>query len=186
MAISDKWRVHSSARPLEKMLARSQTADPMRGGIGKPYGLWYGFGESWLEWVEEHLSDLALVRNKYLYRLEVDPTRILTVVDLPAFHEEFKGEMFPGSSRVFRDMGEPVGDLFKDGIDWAKVARKWGGIEFPVYLWRYRLDYRFRWYYGWDCASGCIWEPAALLSFKAIERPPKPTLEAPSSPQIGP
>ena len=22
------------------------------------------------------------------------------------------------------------------------------------------------WYYGWDCASGCIWDPAAVAEIK--------------------
>jgi hypothetical protein len=47
-------------------------------------------------------------------------------------------------------------------IDWNKVAEEYQGIIIAPYRWEHRLD--MMWYYGWDCASGCIWDS------KAIER----------------
>jgi hypothetical protein len=42
------------------------------------------------------------------------------------------------------------------GIDWGRVAEQYHGIVIAPYQWSLRLD--LMWYYGWDCASGCIWD----------------------------
>ena len=45
---------------------------------------------------------------------------------------------------------------------WPGVAAEgWAGIEIAPYIWARRLDGPARWYYGWDAASGCIWDPTA-------------------------
>jgi hypothetical protein len=47
-------------------------------------------------------------------------------------------------------------------IDWQRVAEQHQGIIITPYQWecRYSID----WYYIWDCASGCIWDPDAIES----------------------
>ena len=40
-------------------------------------------------------------------------------------------------------------------IDWKKVASKYDGIEIVPYQPKARMN--LLWYYGWDIASGCIW-----------------------------
>lgn len=32
-----------------------------------------------------------------------------------------------------------------------------------------RLDNRCTWYYGWDCASGCIWDKDAIEHYYLIK-----------------
>jgi len=158
MTISDKWRVHSSPRPFEKMLPVTQD-DNKRRPMGKPLGLWYGFGDSWLELVRRRLSNSPTAKNKYLYRFEINPSRVLIVKDISVFAKEYKGELFPGQGHSY---------FIEDGIDWKKVAAKWGGIEIPEYQWGFRSSIDHMWYCGWDCASGCLWDPAALISFERI------------------
>lgn len=29
-------------------------------------------------------------------------------------------------------------------------------------MWNLRFHEDFLWYYGWDCASGCFWDPSIL------------------------
>ena len=48
------------------------------------------------------------------------------------------------------------------GIDWQRVASDYDGLIIAPYQWSCRLG--MDWYYGWDCASGCIWNLAAIDS----------------------
>ena len=57
----------------------------------------------------------------------------------------------------------------RHSLDWQAVAQNWQGILIPQYLWSMRLNSRHAWYYSWDCASGCIWNPEAIA---AVERQP--------------
>lgn len=47
-------------------------------------------------------------------------------------------------------------------IDWLRVAEQWDGIIIAPYQWARRITHD--WYYGWDCASGCIWNLTAVAS----------------------
>lgn len=48
------------------------------------------------------------------------------------------------------------------GIDWKAVAKEYDGIEIDPYQYERRFSEGFLWYYGWDCASGCVWRPRGL------------------------
>lgn len=50
-------------------------------------------------------------------------------------------------------------------IDWRSVARQHKGILISPY--RHDLRFDLLWYYGWDCASACIWEPDCLTPIPA-------------------
>lgn len=47
-------------------------------------------------------------------------------------------------------------------LDWAAIGKLYDGIIIAPYLWERRLNGGAMWYYGWDCASGCIWNPRAI------------------------
>lgn len=47
-------------------------------------------------------------------------------------------------------------------IDWESVQKEYDGIIITPYQWTIRLDPEFSWYYGWDVASGCIWNLDAI------------------------
>jgi hypothetical protein len=47
-------------------------------------------------------------------------------------------------------------------IDWRQVAKTYAGIIISPYCWERRMSDHTQWYYGWDCASGCIWHPMAI------------------------
>lgn len=58
-------------------------------------------------------------------------------------------------------------------IDWFQVVRNFPGIIIAPYLWERRNSNRSNWdscwYYGWDCASGCIWDLRCIESFQMVE-----------------
>jgi hypothetical protein len=55
--------------------------------------------------------------------------------------------------------------LFKDepAIAWDAVANNHSGIIITPYIFERRFT---DWYYGWDCASGCIWDAKAILEIR--------------------
>jgi hypothetical protein len=55
-------------------------------------------------------------------------------------------------------------------LDWKKVKEKYQGIIIPQYQWECRMSQKSCWYYGWDCASGCIWDLTCIEEFKLNER----------------
>lgn len=54
-------------------------------------------------------------------------------------------------------------------LDWLKVKQKYQGIIIAPYQWKCRMAQETKWYYGWDCASGCIWDLDCIDEFKLIE-----------------
>lgn len=92
----------------------------------------------------------------YRHRIELAPdARILTLDSAEAILA------FSRDHGLASIHGTPVPP--GDAIDWDLVEREWQGIIIAPYQPTLRRDPRTRWYYGWDCASGCIWDPAAIL-----------------------
>jgi len=55
-------------------------------------------------------------------------------------------------------------------VSWEQVAKDgYQGVEITPYQWELRLDSRVNWYYSWDCASGCAWDPQAIESLQLVE-----------------
>jgi len=52
----------------------------------------------------------------------------------------------------------------RGNINWPAVAEKYDGIIIAPYIWQRRLSDNpdHFWYYGWDCASGCIWNTEVI------------------------
>jgi hypothetical protein len=116
----------------------------------KPHGLWYGLGRSWMEWTQaEDFGD----GYGHVYRLYLARGGMLvlrTVADLDRFTERY-------SRPYLKTMRY---------IDWREVAATYDGMEIAPYQWSRRLE--LDWYYGWDCASGCIWAPRAVLGVEQL------------------
>ena len=126
----------------------------------KPVGLWVSVvGDcDWKWWCEAENFNLG----RLLYAHEVmlkDDANILylkTAEEVLAFHKKF-----PYATVRFCD------ETYE--IDWLKVKKEYQGIIIPEYHWKCRLDYMCSWYYGWDCASGCIWDLSCIKEFKVVE-----------------
>lgn len=147
---------------------------------GKPAGLWVSVvGEDdwkwWCESEEFHLDGLS-----HVHRVTLHPGNVLFISsceELTAFHLEWSVE-----TEFERTMAERRNDYLdtlvqRNGltyvrnqwqIDWERVAQVYAGIIIAPYLWACRLDGPF-WYYGWDCASGVIWDLSVIDTFELIE-----------------
>jgi len=124
----------------------------------KPRGLWLSAqgDDDWPSWcVSEkfRLQDLA-----HAWRVELAPEAavlcVSTVEELDAFTDAFGYDDALFSSAHWRARG----------IDWPRVAESYRGIVIAPYRWERRLTQESLWYYGWDCASGCVWDPVAISS----------------------
>ena len=131
-------------------------AGPRRSVDYKPRGLWVSVeGEyDWKWWCEAEgfrLDQLGVVQE-----VTLAPTanilHLHSSEELDSFTAKYGEELYPG---------QHSSSLIK-GINWRKVALDYQGIIIAPYIWARRMD--LMWYYGWDCASGCIWDVKAIAS----------------------
>lgn len=146
--------VHYSDRPISQLKPKPQDAKPNM----KPRGLWVSvenrgsFG--WREWCLSEDFALSALTRPYLVKL-ADDAHILQI----SSNEELDG---------FHVMhSEPIMDgISSCNIRWHEVAKLYQGIIISPYLLERRYHHEMFWYYGWDCASGCIWDRAAIKSIR--------------------
>ena len=78
-------------------------------------------------------------------------------------------DSFTSRYEFWKEWGGPSGNKWRDRcINWRAVAGDYAGLIITPYQWSRRLE-PYSWYYGWDCASGCIWDPSAITDIKLIE-----------------
>ena len=63
---------------------------------------------------------------------------------------------------------KPANRLLEEyAINWCKVYKVYDGIIVSPY--QHGIRRRFDWYYTWDCASGCLWNPD-VINYKQIDK----------------
>lgn len=116
----------------------------------KPNGLWFDVNEDWVRWCQD--NQWGLDRLVFRHKVEItDWTRILklcTADDLFRFTSEYQSRDYS----IYQCYS----------ICWPEVANTFSGIIIAPYIWDCRLNNRARWYYGWDCASGCVWDVSII------------------------
>lgn len=156
---------HYSDQPTTLGRERIYKQQKMRSWVDKPRGLWVSVDgeDDWKSWCEGQPFNLEGLKF---------PHRVVLADDANVLHiatpEEFLA--FVDSYGV----PDPTWDdrlnvLNHDyvAIDWTKVAGEYDGIIIAPYRWEFRLSFMF--YYGWDCASGCIWNLNAIKEFELKE-----------------
>jgi hypothetical protein len=145
--------IHYSDKPLKAVHSVRQHEKPDR----KPQGLWFSVDDGeieepcgWREWCTAegfNLPGLA-AQTEVILRHDTRALRLSNARDLDAFHK-----------------AHATGDW---EIDWKRIADEYQAIIIAPYVWSRRLS-RLSWYYTWDCASGCVWDAAAVAELRAIE-----------------
>jgi hypothetical protein len=149
--------------------------------VGKPNGLWYSCGSSWIEWCGAEEFQI----NPYVHEIRLDMSRIRVITSVPEFDEfssqfgmgywEYHKKLFGSEyNKYLPDAIKQIEDIYgfagkPDYIDWWQVTDLYAGIEICPYLWERRLEGGL-WYYGWDCASGCVWDASAVADVKLIAK----------------
>jgi len=124
----------------------------------KPIGFWYSCYGAWYKWIlMEGMGDFL---HKYIHKININPG-VLTNIrnkdknklliinnlkDFDTFNDRYKAE------RRMRT---------KHRINWKAVSNDYGGIEISPY--RSERSLSPLWYYGWDVASGCIWNTQSII-----------------------
>lgn len=140
--------VHYASTRLTRLYSTHGQEDPMT--YTKPCGLWVsveGNDDGWREWcATENFREESLLTATPIKLVERDQTLVLSgSLDLLRFTREY-------------GVDTPYGDK---AIDWREVAKSYKGIIIAPYCWEQRLS--LRWYYPWDCASGCFWDTSAIV-----------------------
>ncbi len=116
----------------------------------KPTGLWYACGDAWLRYISANPDWLDEVN--YVYRLTLDYSAIVAI------------HTAAGVRTMTRLFGADDGEK----IDWPRFARGRAGIEICPYQPSLRTGPGAPWYFAWDVASGCVWDPRAVKSLELL------------------
>lgn len=147
--------LHHTKAPFTLDRSRQYSQEGGRMPPGKPRGLWVSVdgeasweawcrGEGWGEDALAHTTEIVLAPSANLLHL-----RTATALD------RFTDKYASGD----REGARPV--------NWSHLAALYDGILIAPYQWSRRLE--LMWYYGWDCASGCIWNLDAIVEARALE-----------------
>jgi hypothetical protein len=149
---------HYTTKPITKLVNKIQTGErPGWRYQPKPNGLWVSVDgeQSWPSWCEdENFGDCA---SQFCYSVELAADHNVLIIDTVAKMLDF-------------DTRYPIGgdERWLDGwIYWPKVAEDYDGVIIAPYQWSQRME--LMWYYGWDCASGCIWNASAIESIHEVK-----------------
>ena len=129
-------------------------------GMGKPHGFWFSVkGEmDWEDWCRS--ARFRLDGLRYEYRIKLNPAYPILLIDtvekMEWFHRCFADKPLTASSSNRFTM-----------IDWVPVCWAWAGIIIAPYVWSRQMD--LFWYYGWDCASGVVWNEDAVRGYERIK-----------------
>jgi hypothetical protein len=139
---------HFTSKPLGEIRTIEQKLDgDYRSCFEKPRGLWVSVDgeDDWASWCAS--NDFGLGNARYRVLLADSPR--LLILDSGSALDDF--------TQRYGRMIERYQDTY---IDWPAVAADYHGIIIAPYHWSRRMS--LNWYYGWDCASGCIWNADAV------------------------
>lgn len=137
---------------------------------GKPCGFWVSAKgkDDWPSWcrAEDFATNRLAIRHRVYLMPNANVLLVTGEAELRAFDARY------GRDERLR----PSSNYSKRLIDWRSVALDYDGIIIAPYVWECRLDPPVSdWYYGWDCASGVIWNARAIAAIAQVEAM-RPTL----------
>lgn len=134
----------------------------------KPSGFWVSVEGvyDWPWWCVEETFGVERLVVSYDVILKEDANILYleTEYDILDFTKEY-----PYLREQWKDL-KGLGIMQSYELDWNKVKAKYQGIIISPYQWNCRLDQRCQWYYGWDCASGCLWDLSCIKEIKLREK----------------
>lgn len=170
--MSDERRlIHYSHEYITEVRSVEQPPPETASRCDKPVGFWVSAegDDDWPTWREAQEFRLAGLSHPthVILRPTARILRISSADELIKFHEAYATAP-PWARKIAPEMlenlpykGLPPPDFRGHAIRWRDLAQEYQGIIIAPYIWQYRLE--MSWYYGWDCASGCIWDGAAVL-----------------------
>lgn len=178
-ALHDLVLEHYTSEPL--VFDRGRIYDQQKPrGFGKPVGFWVSVAgeDDWPSWCRSEEFCVGSLKNCSRITLAED-AKVLLVSSpgqLIEFHRAFSIE---DPDRPLLEGSDPFTTTFNRlhrPVVWSLVIERWQGVVFAPYLWSMRFDGP-SFYYGLDCASGCIWDLDAIKSVTPAE-PAVPVLQS--------
>jgi hypothetical protein len=143
--------LHYSAEPISFDRSRA----PGYAAPGKPPGFWFSVegSDDWPAFCEG--AEWGLERLAVAYEVVLAPNaNVLRVTDATGF-DEFEWKYAPSLAQ------------FSALWPWTKLLADFDGVIIAPYQWERRLE--SMWYYGWDCASGVIWNLDAIAELRLVQ-----------------
>lgn len=155
---SEKPFQFDSKRTYEQVqLGVNTSINPPNSNSMKPRGLWlsdesdYG----WKKWCESEEFRIHALEHEAAFKVDVSDVLVLnTDKKIKQFKKEYSIPIHPNIS-------------FVTVCSWYNLPHLYKGIVITPYSWRLRLEPGYLWYYGWDCASGCIWDLSCLTELSS-------------------
>ena len=133
----------------------------------KPNGIWFSVegGYGWKEWCidEDFRLESLIYKHDIILKKECSVIILSNPKDIFDFSDRFQSRHLSKETFLFSEWTPP------SQIDWLKVEEEYQGIIITPYQPECRFSPKSSWYYGWDCASGCIWDINAIEVFKPEE-----------------
>lgn len=151
---SESFKFNSSRMKRDKIRMKGSDNNSLD---RKPFGLWYGFGKNWLNWSGRNRD-----KKEYIHEIEINDLNIFKISNDEGLSDFSKKYAATGlSSRIYgTDTDVGIGSEFfrHSFINWKKVSDEYDGIEInPRMMCCNPKGEIIHWYYGWDVASGCVW-----------------------------
>lgn len=158
-------RLHMTNRLFKKFVNHEQRPEY------KPTGMWYGVHDSWIQWCNSEMSGWI---GRYLYEVVTHEDQILkidTIEKFEAFEQEYlynpyKDQMAKLAGLIPALDTQDYLPLRMKSVDYVSLSKNYAGLEIAPYFYEKRLS--SFWYYGWDCASGCIWNKSAIKQIRLL------------------
>ena len=127
----------------------------------KPDGIWFGIGDSWIDWLVYNMPQWA---QPSILKVEVSFPKMFHIrkdSDLDVFSEKYTYKIEYPKYNMWQGDWKKLAEDYDGIIHWKYPSAGGGGImsNNPRGIW-----------YGWDVRSGCIWNPAAIKNLKIIGR----------------
>jgi len=146
-------------------------------GAYKRAGFWVSVAGpyDWEWWCrsEDWNTEALAFAHEVTLKSSASILRVVGAAALDDFDREWCAIKFPDHPLIGR---EP---------DWNRLARSYAGLIIAPYVWERRLGHGFSWYYGWDCASGVIWDPAAIASVRLLTETERPAPWTDAEEEVG-
>jgi hypothetical protein len=175
--------VRAAFKPISRMNYYHWSSDPVRlrkrnypqSGHPKPNGLWFDVNADWKRWCEA--AEFGSENLRYRHDVTIlDASQILflkSARQIDAFTRKFgqdvschiqplqKAEALDSCANDYgQNFFNDIQKAFSNYIMWGEVAEKYSGIIINPYS-RSRSQ-TYLWYWGWNCASGCVWDTSIL------------------------
>jgi hypothetical protein len=158
---------HYADRPRTLDRGRRYEQLPPESFTHKPRGIWVSVDgeDDWHSWCTDNSFNLGGLTQAHRVTL-TDDANVLWITNRQEFVAFAKGYGRPEERPLFTAMRRVTEVDYETAISWGRVATDYDGIIIAPYQWHFRLS--CMWYYGWDCASGCIWNLDAIAEFTPI------------------